>query len=143
MTDKRIEAARKKESSISPAWPYKHEYYSDPESKGRDNTVLATGDISEGTSRKKNKGIMVCGGAGFVSNLIKCELIDEYQLFVNPVTLGEEMSVFQVCDTRLDLKLANTGSFDCGLVLLFAIDSGKIRKVVESINVVKGVLPLL
>src|SRR6185503_3841495 len=49
-----------------------------------DNTVLAKGDLfDEITTLKKRDGkdIIVYGGAGFVSSLIKEGLIDEFNLF--------------------------------------------------------------
>src|SRR5882762_11805704 len=50
------------------------------------NTVLAKGDIVEEVNKLKNpqgKDLLVYGGAGFVSSLIKHDLIDEYHFFVN------------------------------------------------------------
>ena len=47
------------------------------------NTVLAKGDIVEEVNSRKNqegKDIVAYGGAGFVSSLIKHNLIDEYHL---------------------------------------------------------------
>src|SRR6478672_1016898 len=50
------------------------------------NTTLAKGDLSEEINTLKNKNgkdILVFGGAGFVSSLVKEGLIDEYHLIVN------------------------------------------------------------
>ena len=54
------------------------------------NTKLATGDIvTEVNKLKKQSGkdIIVYGGAGFVSSLIKNNMIDEYHLFINPTAI--------------------------------------------------------
>lgn len=54
------------------------------------NTVLAKGDIVEevdNLKKQEGKDIVAYGGAGFVTSLIKHNLIDEYQLFVNPVAI--------------------------------------------------------
>lgn len=61
------------------------------------NTILANGDLREEITRLKNldgKDIIVYGGAGFVSSLIKEGLIDEYYLIINPVAIGEGMAIF-------------------------------------------------
>jgi len=87
-----------------------------------DNTVLAKGDISEEIKRLKKqpgKDIIAYGGASFVSNLIKHGLIDEYHLFINPVAIGNGMTIFKGLENKLDLKLVNSESFDCGIVILY------------------------
>ena len=61
------------------------------------DTTLATGDLAEeiGNLKKQNgKDILVFGGAGFVSSLIKEALIDEYHLIVNPTAIGNGMTIF-------------------------------------------------
>jgi len=58
------------------------------------NTTLAKGNLSEEVNSLKNqsgKDIIVYGGAGFVSSLIKENLIDEYYLFINPTVIGKGM----------------------------------------------------
>ena len=65
------------------------------------NTTLAKGDLAEEiTNLKKQNGkdILVIGGAGFVSSLIKEGLIDEYHLIVNPTAIGNGMTIFQSLD---------------------------------------------
>jgi dihydrofolate reductase len=61
------------------------------------NTTLAKGNLAEEISslKKQNgKDILVFGGAGFVSSLIKNGLIDEYHLIVNPTAMGDGMTIF-------------------------------------------------
>lgn len=84
-----------------------------------DNTILIKGDIQEEIAKLKNKpgkDIIVYGGGNFVSNLIKHGLIDEYNLFVNPVALGNGITIFKGLAHRLNLKLVKATSFDCGIV---------------------------
>lgn len=86
-----------------------------------DNTVLARGDLTDEINRLKNqkgKDIIVYGGAGFVSSLIKAGLIDEYHLFVNPVVLGKGMTIFGDAKEMLNLTLVRTQAFDSGEVVL-------------------------
>ena len=66
------------------------------------HTTLAKGDLAEEiTNLKKQKGkdILVFGGAGFVSSLIKKGLIDEYHLIVNPTAMGSGMTIFNSLDS--------------------------------------------
>ncbi len=61
------------------------------------NTTLAKGDLAEeiGNLKKQNgNDILVFGGAGFVSSLIKEGLIDEYHLIVNPTAISNGMTIF-------------------------------------------------
>ncbi len=83
-----------------------------------ENTVLAKGDLAEEINKLKNqngKDMIVYGGATFDSSLIEAGLIDEFYLFVNPAALGNGLSIFK---SRQNLKLMNSISFDCGIVLL-------------------------
>ena len=54
----------------------------------------------------------------FVSALIKHGLIDEFHLFINPAAIGKGMSIFKELDSKQNLKLVNSTSFDCGIVVL-------------------------
>ena len=86
-----------------------------------ENTTLATGDLAEEISKLKNqvgKDLIVYGGASFVSSLIKGGHIDEYHLFVNPVVIGEGLTIFKEIDQKRDLTLVNAIPFECGIVLL-------------------------
>lgn len=65
------------------------------------NTMLAKGNLAEEIASLKNqndKDILVFGGAGFVSSLIKEGLIDEYHLIVNPTAISNGMTIFNSLD---------------------------------------------
>lgn len=86
-----------------------------------DNTVLAKGDLVEEINRLKNQegpDIIAYGGATFVSNLIKHNLIDAYHLFVNPVAIGSGLAIFKELTHKQDLALIESMSFACGIVVL-------------------------
>ncbi|MBD2565572.1 MULTISPECIES: dihydrofolate reductase family protein [Nostoc] len=86
-----------------------------------DNTVLAKGNlVDEITKLKKQDGndIIAYGGATFVSALIKQGLIDEFHLFINPVAIGDGMTIFKELDSKQYLTLVKATSFDCGIVVL-------------------------
>jgi len=85
------------------------------------NTVLAKGSlVDEITKLKKQVGkdIIVYGGATFVTALIKHELIDEFHLFINPIAIGDGLTIFKELDGRQNLTLVKFNSFDCGIVVL-------------------------
>ena len=63
------------------------------------NTTLAQGKLSEIVYKEKekdDKDIIVYGGVNFVNSLIKEDLIDEYQLFVNPFIRGKGKTIFEI-----------------------------------------------
>lgn len=70
------------------------------------NTILANGDLAEEVNKlkaQKGKDIIVYGGAGFVSSLIKNNLIDEYNLFINPTAIGKGLAIFKGLDSKKNL----------------------------------------
>jgi dihydrofolate reductase len=82
-----------------------------------ENTSLAKGDLKEEIEKiKKEAGndIIVYGGAAFVSSLIRENLIDELNLFVNPVAVGEGLKIF---DGKTGLNHLRTKAFGCGIVV--------------------------
>ncbi len=84
------------------------------------NTRLTSGDLNEEVNRlKKMKGrdIIAYGGVSFLSSLIRMGLVDEFNLFVNPVILGQGRSIFANM-SRLKLELVYSTHFDCGITAL-------------------------
>jgi dihydrofolate reductase len=85
-----------------------------------ENTTLAKGDLVDELNKlnyKNGKDIIVYGGAGFVSSLIKNNLIDEYHLFINPTAIGKGLEIFKDVESKLSLKLVKSTAFDCGIVV--------------------------
>jgi dihydrofolate reductase len=81
------------------------------------NTILATGKlVDEILKLKKQTGedIVVYGGAGFVSNLVNENLIDELNLFINPTAIGHGLKIFP---GRTNLQLLKSQSYECGVVV--------------------------
>lgn len=81
------------------------------------NTRIENGDLINAVNELKNRDgqdILVYGGAGFVSSLIDHGLIDEFNLFINPIALGEGMRIFS---DRVKFKLINSQAFDAGIVV--------------------------
>lgn len=85
------------------------------------NTVLAKGDLVDEITQLKNQegnDIIAYGGATFVSALIQHKLVDEFYLFINPVAIGNGMTIFRELDSKQDLTLVKATSFECGVVVL-------------------------
>lgn len=84
------------------------------------NTVLAKGDIVEEVNKLKNrsgKELLVYGGAGFVSSLIKHDLIDQYHFFVNPVAIGKGLTIFSEAGRYIKLKQIDATPCECGITI--------------------------
>ena len=85
------------------------------------NTDLATGDLTDEIIKLKSrdgKDMVVYGGASFDSSLIKSGLIDEFLLFINPVAIGNGMSIFRDLNEIQKFNMVKSIAFDCGIVLL-------------------------
>ncbi|HXQ33987.1 MAG TPA: dihydrofolate reductase family protein [Anaerolineales bacterium] len=84
------------------------------------NTVLAKGGIVEEVNKLKNragKDLLVYGGAGFVSSLIKHNLIDEFHLFVYPAAIGKGLTIFGEVGSYLKLKEVDATSCESGITI--------------------------
>jgi dihydrofolate reductase len=85
------------------------------------NTDIATGDITDEImklKRQEGKDMVVYGGASFDSSLIKLGLIDEFLLFINPVVIGNGMTIFKDLNEIQEFNLVKSIAFDSGEVLL-------------------------
>ena len=85
------------------------------------NTRLVKADmLSEVRKMKQESGtnMTILGSGSIISQLAQHELIDEYQLLVNPVVLGKGKSMFQGLRDKLALKLTKSRIFGNGNVLL-------------------------
>jgi dihydrofolate reductase len=86
-----------------------------------ENTTLAKGDYVDVINQLKNQpggDIIVYGGATFVSSLIRANLIDEYNLFINPAAIGNGMAIFKNLEGKQKLTLVESLPFGCGIVLI-------------------------
>src|SRR5918994_15376 len=81
------------------------------------NTDIATGDLIEEVSKIKSQNgrdIVVYGGASFDSSLIKEKLIDEFYLFINPVAIGNGMTIFKDLNEIQKYSLIESKVFESG-----------------------------
>jgi dihydrofolate reductase len=85
------------------------------------NTRLVKGDLVTEVRKLKQEpgeGMAILGSGSIVSQLAQAGLIDEYQVVVKPVVLGEGRTLFEGIKHKLSLKLTKTRSFTNGNVLL-------------------------
>ncbi|HKW09715.1 MAG TPA: dihydrofolate reductase family protein [Gemmatimonadaceae bacterium] len=81
------------------------------------NVRVENGALVEAVTRLKNqpgKDIVVYGGATFVSSLIENRLIDELNLFINPVAIGKGLRIFS---HRTLLALQKSVAYASGIVV--------------------------
>lgn len=91
------------------------------------NISIESGDLVTAIKNLKSqegKDLIVYGGAGFVSSLIKEGLIDEFNLFVNPVMISKGLRIFDSLEHRQKLSLISATPYECGIsVLVFKLDN--------------------
>ena len=83
-----------------------------------DNATVVKGSASTEIAKLRassGKGMVIWGSISLAQSLMTDGLIDEYQLFVCPVTLGAGRPLFS---GKTDMKLVRTQAFDRGTVLL-------------------------
>ena len=109
----------------SPEYPYAKTFVDTPKivfSKTKKslpgkNVTVENGDLIEAINNLKKqpgKNLIVYGGATFVSELLKHNLIDELYLFVNPVTIGAGLRIFI---DRKKYKLVDSIACSNGIVI--------------------------
>ena len=85
------------------------------------NTTLVKGDPAAEMRKMKQasgENMVILGSGRIVSQLAQEMLIDEYQIVVNPVVLGQGRTMFDGVKEKLRLKLTKTRTFGNGNVLL-------------------------
>jgi dihydrofolate reductase len=78
------------------------------------NARLATRGVAEEVSALRSEpgdGDIGVGGAGLAAEFIRLGLIDDYQLFVNPIVLGAGTPFFPPLEQRIELELVESRTF--------------------------------
>lgn len=86
------------------------------------NTTLVKDDIVTAVRRMKHEpgeGMVILGSGSIVSQLTQARLIDEYQIVVHPVVLGEGKTMFAGLKEMVSLRLTKTRPFGNGNVVLW------------------------
>jgi dihydrofolate reductase len=85
------------------------------------NTRLMKDNIVEEIKKMKQlpgREMTVLGSGSILIQFAEQGLIDEYQIMVDPVVLGDGTPIFKNIKHKLDLKLTRTRTFKSGVVLL-------------------------
>lgn len=85
------------------------------------NTRLLKDNIDEEIKKMKQlpgKDMTLLGSGSILTQFAEQGLIDEYQIMVDPVALGDDTPIFKNIKHKLDLELTRTRTFKSGVVLL-------------------------
>lgn len=85
------------------------------------NTTVVKDNIAAEMRRMKNEpgpNMTILGSGTIVSQFAQERLIDEYQIVVNPIVLGQGRTLFEGIGKRLYLKLTKSRTFANGNILL-------------------------
>jgi dihydrofolate reductase len=85
------------------------------------NVKLAKGGIKEEVLELKQQAgkNILAGSPSLIAAFTQLDLIDEYQLCVHPVILGNGLPLFKNVKDRANLKLVKTKTFGSGAVTLY------------------------
>jgi dihydrofolate reductase len=84
------------------------------------NARLVSGDAGQEVARLKaqpGKDLSV-SGAELSGSLMRLGLVDEYQIYIQPVVLGAGTRMFPALSERIDLQLVESRTFTLGVVRL-------------------------
>ena len=85
------------------------------ETAGIADDLIAT---VEKLKKQTTGNIVVYGGATLVGSLLSHQLIDELYLLVNPVVIGQGMSVFSELKELVNFKLKEVSAYSSGITVL-------------------------
>jgi dihydrofolate reductase len=86
-----------------------------------ENTRLVKDDLVSEIQMMKNEsenGITIMGSGTIVAQIADAGLVDEFQMVLIPVVLGEGRTLFQDVKEKIDLRLTNMRTFRNGNVFL-------------------------
>lgn len=87
----------------------------------KSDAILVSGDLRtaiEGIKNEPGKDIWLFGGAELTASLLRENLVDEFMLSIHPILLGSGKLLFSTLPNRVHLQLADTKTYDSGLVTL-------------------------
>ncbi|RAJ77523.1 dihydrofolate reductase [Chitinophaga dinghuensis] len=85
------------------------------------NTRIVSGDIIEEVRRLKNtpgKNLALLGSGSILTQFAENHLIDELELMMNPIAIGDGHTLFGGLKKEIPLQLLSTKAFHNGVVLL-------------------------
>lgn len=87
----------------------------------KDKTTFIGGEVVEQLKeikQREGKDILIFGSPSVVRLLMEENLIDDYWLFVNPIILGQGISMFAKVADKIELVHQATKNFPCGVTAL-------------------------
>jgi dihydrofolate reductase len=90
------------------------------------NTRLLKGDLATEIGMLKSEtgaDMVILGSGSIVAELAPTGLIDEYQLIVNPIVIGEGRTLFEGVREKLSLRRTGARTFSNGNVLVSYVPS--------------------
>ena len=88
------------------------------------NTTLVKEDPVDAVramKKRSERNLVLMGSGSIVSQLARADLIDQYEIVVNPVILGSGRTMFEGVDRRMPLKLTGIRRFTNGNVVLWYV----------------------
>lgn len=86
-----------------------------------DNAKLASADLKteiDALKQLSGKDIFI-GSPGMIAQAAQLSLIDEFQIAIHPVILGQGLVLFKNITNQIDLKLQKTKVLNCGVIILY------------------------
>jgi dihydrofolate reductase len=86
------------------------------------NTTLLKGDLSTEVRKLKQEpgpNIVIMGSGSIVAQLADAGLVDEFQIVLNPLVVGNGRTLFEGVKRKLPMKLARSRAFGNGNVVLY------------------------
>jgi dihydrofolate reductase len=83
------------------------------------NTIVINDNIAEEINKLKQlpgKDLVIFGSPGLAHSFMELDLIDEYQLTLNPVLLGSGIPAYQNIKNKTNLKLVKATSLKSGVI---------------------------
>jgi dihydrofolate reductase len=92
------------------------------------NSTLIKGDIAAEVTKLKQqpgKDLQVIGSGDLAQTLMQHDLVDEYQLMVNPIVLGSGNRLFREGSATSPLRLVDSKTTSTGVLILTYQPAGK------------------
>jgi dihydrofolate reductase len=85
------------------------------------NTTVVNDNIPDRINELKQqdgKNMLIFGSPTASLSLLNLGLIDEFWFFMNPIIVGQGMSLFKKVNEKIELELAGSKTFSCGVIAL-------------------------
>ena len=94
------------------------------------NSTLVTGDVAQAVRNLKEQNmpeIQVHGSGNLIQTLLKHDLIDEFRLWIFPVTIGKGKRLFGEGTQPVGLKLINSKTSTTGVIIATYEPAGELK----------------